>query len=175
MPPGRRGHGPADAGGILRIRMSEERLPAGQGPRQPVIARMALGKPITPRRAGRVIAGATMFLTLIGGVAVWLLDRHDVGNFGDSLWWALQTVTTVGYGDVVPENTSGRLVGALLMLNGIALVSVVTAAVTAMLIEQARQRQAADDGVGDALERIEARLAQIEAALSRSEGKPGRD
>jgi len=151
-------------------------LPAGQVPRPPVLERMLLGKPLTPRRAGRLIASVSLFLTLVGGVAVWLIDRHDVGNFGDSLWWAMQTVTTVGYGDVVPENTTGRLVGALLMLNGIALVTVVTAAVTAMLVEQGRRRHApADDGVRDALQRVEARLTEIEAAIVRSERKPNAD
>jgi voltage-gated potassium channel len=83
----------------------------------------------------------------------------------------MQTVTTVGYGDVVPENTTGRI-GALLMLNGIALTGIVTAAVTAALVEQARRRQSAgeDDEVPAALARIEERLGRIEASLP---GRPG--
>jgi voltage-gated potassium channel len=132
---------------------------------------MLFSKALTPRRAGRLIAAITLTLTFAGGLAAWLLDSNGVGSFGDSVWWAMQTVTTVGYGDVVPEDTTGRIIGAILMLNGVALISVVTAVVTAALMEQARRRRAAgeDDGVAAALVRIESRLARIEASL------PGQD
>jgi voltage-gated potassium channel Kch len=132
---------------------------------------MLFSKPLTPRRAGRLIAAVTLTLTFAGGLAAWLLDSNGVGSFGDSIWWALQTVTTVGYGDVVPEDTTGRIIGAVLMLNGVALISVITAVVTAALMEQARRRHAAkdDEGVEAALARIESRLARIEASL------PGQD
>lgn len=138
----------------------------------PLLERALVGRPITPRAAWRLIAATSLVLTLIGGLAVWLFDRDSVGGLGDSLWWALQTVTTVGYGDVVPESTVGRLVGAVLMLNGIAILSVITAAVTAMLIEQARRRRGGSaPDVTAALERIEARLTEIEARI----GSPQRD
>lgn len=132
---------------------------------------MLFSKALTPRRAGRLIAAITLTLTFAGGLAAWLLDSNGVGSFGDSIWWAMQTVTTVGYGDVVPEDTTGRIIGAILMLNGVALISVVTAVITAALMEQARRRRAVseDDGVAAALARIESRLARIEASL------PGRD
>ena len=98
-------------------------------------------------------------MTLAGGVAVRLVDRKDFHSLGDGLWWALQTLTTVGYGDVVPENTSGRLIGALLMLNGLALLTVISAAITAMLIRQTERRAAPrDDELIARLDRIEARL-----------------
>jgi voltage-gated potassium channel len=75
-------------------------------------------------------------------------------------------VTTVGYGDVVPAHTSGRLIGTVLMLNGIALLSVITAGVTAMLIEQARRHAPGADGeVLAKLDRIESRLAEIERRM----------
>jgi voltage-gated potassium channel len=130
----------------------------------------ALGREITPRRAARLIAGASLFLTVTAGLAAWLVDKKDFGSLRDSLWWALQTVTTVGYGDVVPEHTSGRLIGAVLMLNGIALLTVVTAAITAMLIEQARQRRrASDEEVLAKLEGIESRLAELSARIPPSD------
>jgi voltage-gated potassium channel Kch len=132
-----------------------------------LLQRALFGKPLTPRRAARLIAAASLLLTLCGGLAAWLIDRDSVGSLGASLWWSLQTVTTVGYGDVVPSGTAGRLVGAVLMLNGIALLSVVTAAITAMLVEQARRRRATDEAVPATLERIESKLAEIEARIDR--------
>jgi voltage-gated potassium channel len=158
----------ADATAILTSLMSEERTPVDQGGSRSLLQRALFGKPLTPRRAVRLIAAASLLLALGGGVAAWLVDRDGIGTLGDSLWWALQTVTTVGYGDVVPEDTTGKLIGAVLMLNGIALVSVITAAVTAMLVEQARRRRStSDETLLATLERIEARLAELEARVGR--------
>ena len=125
------------------------------------------GRQLTAQRAARVIAGSTFLLTLAGGFGAWLIDRKDFDGLGDALWWAVQTVTTVGYGDVVPQHVSGRLIGVALMLQGIALLTVITAAVTATLIEQARQRlrHSEPDAVLAKLEQVEARLESIEEGL----------
>jgi voltage-gated potassium channel len=113
-----------------------------------------------------VISVSTLLLTLAGGVGAWLIDRKDFDGVGDALWWAMQTVTTVGYGDVVPEHVTGRLIGVALMLQGIALLTVITASVTAALIEQARRRRSAKpDAVLAKLEQVEARLASIEEGM----------
>jgi voltage-gated potassium channel len=121
-------------------------------------------KPLTPRRAAMIISAYTFVITFAGGALAWALDPRDFRNFGDSLWWALQTVTTVGYGDVVPSG-SGRVVGVLLMLTGIAFLTVITAAVTASLIEAARKRMVRADDPEAQLKEIIARLATIEARL----------
>ncbi|HEX6601929.1 MAG TPA: potassium channel family protein [Solirubrobacterales bacterium] len=141
---------------------------------RPVLQWVLFGKPITPARAGGLIAATSLLLTLCGGTATWLLDKDGIDGIGDSFWWALQTVTTVGYGDVVPEGATGRIVGAILMLNGIALISVVTAVVTAMLVDQARRRrgEGAEAEIAAALERIEARLDQIESRIGSPGGQP---
>ena len=82
------------------------------------------------------------------------------------MWWAVQSVTTVGYGDVVPTGTGGRVIASIVMLTGIAFISLVTASVTAILVEQARQRRPTqDDPVTGQLERIAGRLEAIEARL----------
>ena len=121
---------------------------------------------LTARRAAGVISISTLLLTAAGGAGAWLVDRKDFDGFGDAMWWAVQTVTTVGYGDVVPEHVSGRLIGAVLMLQGIALLTVITASVTATLIEQARRRrQDQSDDVLAKLEQMDARLESIERGM----------
>jgi voltage-gated potassium channel len=135
--------------------------------RQSRLQRLLEGRQLTARRAAWVIAGSTFVLTLAGGFAAWLVDRQDFDGVGDALWWAVQTVTTVGYGDVVPEHLTGRLIGVALMLQGIALLTVITAAVTATLVEQTRQRlrRSEPDAVLAKLEQVEARLASIEDGM----------
>jgi len=121
-----------------------------------------------------VISVATVILTVAGGVAIWLVDSDSFSSLGEGLWWAVQTLTTVGYGDVVPDDTTGRLIGTLVMLVGIAFLTVLTAAVTATLIDQMRQRRQAAPDQGDddedrasSLREINTRLEAIEAMLAK--------
>jgi voltage-gated potassium channel len=97
--------------------------------------------PDTPRRAALQIALATIVVAVAGGILAWALDRQDFPTIGQGLWWSLQTVTTVGYGDVVPHRTEGRVIGGVVMLTGVAFIAVITSSVTAALIESARQRR----------------------------------
>ena len=60
--------------------------------------------PSTARRAGQWIAVSTLVVSIAGGVAIWLLDRDEFPTLGSGMWWSLQTVTTVGYGDHVPAD-----------------------------------------------------------------------
>ena len=126
-----------------------------------------LAETLTPRKAAQIIMVATLLVTLAGGFLIWLVDHKEFPNLGTSLWWSLQTVTTVGYGDIVPADTTGRIIGAVLMLQGLALITVVAAAVTATLIEQVRKRRNLDEDSATLvhLKRIEARLDAIEGAL----------
>jgi voltage-gated potassium channel len=85
--------------------------------------------------------------------------------------WALQTVTPVGYGDVTPHNLSGRIVAAFVMLEGIAFLTIVIAAITSTFVARA-QRERAAQGQATGLEpapRIEARLEHLEERLDRIE------
>lgn len=122
---------------------------------------------MTARRAGLWIAAVTVAVTIVAGVLMWIVDREDFPNVWLGLWWAVQTVTTVGYGDVVPTNVVGRGLGTIVMLTGIAFVTVVTAAITAVFVESARRRIRVEDTkaqsdqhaeILERLERIEARL-----------------
>lgn len=135
-----------------------------QGGLPPRQARRLLGKPLTARRAARMIAGFTLLVTLASGTLGWLLDREDFPSLGTGLWWALQTVTTVGYGDVTPQHTEGRVIAALAMLAGIGFLAVITASVTATFVENARKRLggSADREIARELKEINARLARLE-------------
>jgi len=125
------------------------------------------GKPLTARRAARIIASVTLSITIISGVLMHLTDEKTYPTIGDGLWWAIQTVTTVGYGDLVPTSTVGRLVAALVMVVGIGFLTVVTAAITSSFIESARRRlQGTEtDTLSVKLDQIGAPLEVIEAGL----------
>src|SRR5262249_3353467 len=122
----------------------------------------------TPGGAVRAVAVLTLAMTLVSGTMIHVIDHDEFPTLGAGLWLAAQTVTTVGYGDVVPQATAGRLVAVYVMLTGIAFLTVSTAAISASLIAGARRqsRSAADEAVLDArLTEISNRLERIEAAL----------
>jgi voltage-gated potassium channel len=84
-------------------------------------------------------------LALVGGVIIRFVDDENFPSVGVGIWWALQTVTTVGYGDVVPSTFAGRTIGGLVMVIGIAFISFVTAGVTSTLVQRsAREGSEAD-------------------------------
>ena len=99
-------------------------------------------KTLTVRRSVEIIATVTISMTIIGGVVMHFTDEKTYPNIGDGLWWAIQTVTTVGYGDLVPNSTPGRLLAALVMVVGIGFLTVITAAITSAFVESARGRLA---------------------------------
>jgi hypothetical protein len=86
-----------------------------------------------------------------------LIDPHDFPSIGLALWWAVMTVTTVGYGDIVPTTTPGRVVASGLMITGFASLSLLTGFVASLLVHR---RAATDAEAG--LTRIEQRLEEIE-------------
>lgn len=86
--------------------------------------------------------------------------ESPIGDLADALWWAITTVTTVGYGDTYPTTTVGRGIGVALMLIGIALFGVVTANVAAYFVQE--DDQSRDDEVLSTLRRIDERLARLE-------------
>jgi voltage-gated potassium channel len=106
-------------------------------------------QPLSVRKAMAVIVSATVVSVLIGGVVITVVDSEEFPNIGIGLWWALQTVTTVGYGDVAPQNAAGRVVGAVIMLEAIAFIAIVTAAITSSFVERARRQQAATETGAD--------------------------
>jgi voltage-gated potassium channel len=98
------------------------------------------------------------------------VDHERFPSIGSGLWWAAQTVTTVGYGDNVPVSVGGRLLGVAVMLVGIGFLTVITAAITSTFVARSYQatQSGADLEAAEQLRQIETRLARIDAALTRS-------
>jgi len=139
----------------------------GRHEKVPLTARLLLRESFTARRAAGIIAGFTVLITVGGGILERVIDRREFPTIGKGLWFALQTVTTVGYGDVTPRQADGRFIAAVVMLAGIGFLAVITASVTASLVESSRRRFAAKSEVDVTrrLEEVSERLARIEAAL----------
>jgi voltage-gated potassium channel Kch len=99
-------------------------------------------------------------LVVMFGVLMWLVDRKDFPTVGVALWWAVSTVTTVGYGDVVPVQPAGRFVATGLMIVGYASLSLLTGIVASLLVQR---RVTAEEESSFA--RVEERLAEVEHLL----------
>ena len=116
----------------------------------------------------RLIA-TTAGLTILLGVLMSLVDRKDFPSVWLGMWWAIGTVSTVGYGDVVPVQTSGRILAAAAMIVGIGFLSLITATVASVLVSRASASSGEDADVMAALNRVEQRLESLERDL-RSRG-----
>lgn len=97
---------------------------------------------------GRVavyVAGSTTLVLFVAALAALDAERGRPGasivTFGDAVWWAIATVTTVGYGDLYPVTATGRVVAGGLMIAGIALLGVVTASLASWLIERVSEAE----------------------------------
>ena len=102
---------------------------------------------------------------VLGAVAVYALEADEnknIRHFGDALWRAITTVTTVGYGDITPITPEGRLVAVVLMLTGIGVIGVFTATVASLLFEEQQTESPEMVEIRQRLDRIEQQLQRIE-------------
>jgi voltage-gated potassium channel len=130
--------------------------------------------PSSVTNAAVLMIAITVVIVLVGGLVVWVFDRRDFPDLGGALWFTLQTVTTVGYGDNVPASGLGRVVGAAVMVVAVALIAILTASITSTFVEAAQRRRRAVDEVQarasaealqSSLDDVVARLTAIEAIL----------
>jgi voltage-gated potassium channel len=129
---------------------------------------------VVNRRVFPYLAGVTLALGLLAGFVVTLVDKKDFPTFGDGVWWAVVTLGTVGYGDIVPHTAWGRVVGSLVIVIGVTFIAFLTATVTSSFVsaaeEEARAQErkremAAEEEMRELLRNLKAQLDAIEAKL----------
>lgn len=132
------------------------------------------------RAIGHTIRGKVVVYTTFGAIiiiyaaslAILQAERAtnpDIRNFGDALWWSFTTVTTVGYGDIVPHTVTGRFVAIALMVAGVSLFGVVTATLASWIVERVAEEDTASQAASAAqLDRLQNEIRELTAAVSRS-------
>ena len=119
-------------------------------------------------------------LAFVGAIVIRIVDPDNFPSLGLAIWWALQTVTTVGYGDVVPTTTVGRVIGGLEMVLGISFITFLTAGVTSIVIQRGSAKAQAVERahderdaktVLDALIETRQAITALDARLDRIESK----
>ena len=140
---------------------------SSQGAGHNLLERRIEKKGLRPRVAASVIATLWLGAVVIFGIAEHLLDPDSFDTIWEGMWWATQTVTTVGYGDVVPNSTVGRLTAAVVMLTGLSLLAVTTGAVTNAFVQAAHRRRGhgGDDRVLAELAALRAELAELRTSM----------
>ena len=111
-----------------------------------------------------------LLAVVIFGVTEYLVDPTTFPTPWLGMWWALETVTTVGYGDVVPQSTAGKILGAFLLLGGLALLSVVTATITSSFIARV-QRTTRTDADSELLSEVWELRRQVDELVARQSSR----
>lgn len=119
-------------------------------------------------------------LAFVGAIVIRIVDPDDFPSLGLAIWWALQTVTTVGYGDVVPTTAVGRVIGGIEMVIGISFIAFLTAGVTSIVIQRGSAKAQAVERahderdaktILDALIETRQAITELDGRLDRIESK----
>jgi voltage-gated potassium channel len=134
-----------------------------------LIGRRVDKKGLRPRVAASIIAVLWLIAIVVFGIAEHLIDPDTFGTIWLGMWWATQTVTTVGYGDVVPDEAAGQLIATVLMIGGLSLFAVVTGVITSGFVAraQAAGRQDREDQLVTKLDQISSEVEALRSEVSR--------
>jgi voltage-gated potassium channel len=119
-------------------------------------------KGLRPRYAAYIVIAFWSLAIVVFGVVERLIDPDTFGSIWLGIWWATQTVTTVGYGDVVPEQTAGKVIAAFLMIGGLSFLAVLTGAITSAFVTRAQAEQR-DESAEQVMARFNEVSSQLEA------------
>ncbi len=124
------------------------------------------------RRAGRAV-GLVLALALSGALALRAVEPEVAGSLLDAVWWAVVTITAVGYGDIAPASVPGRQVGMALILASLAVFGYAAALASSALDREGREGKQREvlDAIAAAEERTAARIAALEAAVDELAGR----
>jgi voltage-gated potassium channel len=122
---------------------------------------------VSNRRVFPYLVGVIAVTSLVTGLIAHLIDRKDFPSFGIGIWWAVVTLGTVGYGDVVPHTTWGRVLGGVVIVCGVTFISFLIAIVTSLFIDAGRDaereaNEARHAEVTYLLRQLDARLGALE-------------
>ena len=149
---------------------------------EPAVVERQVQRIVKARSVTLGLAATFLVLAVFGAIVMRLADPGNYPSLGLALWWALQTITTVGYGDVVPTTTAGRVIGGVEMVLGVSFIAFVTAGVTSIVIQRGTTEAARADRAQrdqdvqtivaglmetrDAIAALDARLDRIEAGIT---------
>lgn len=157
---------------------------------------MSVSVPVRPRRsfirsrAQRALVNRRVFpflaftmvvVALLAAFVVTVIDEQDFPDFGTAAWWAIVTVGTVGYGDVVPHTGWGRVVGSVVIVFGVTFIAFLTAVVTSLFVEAEQEehraqveslQQAAHDETLRLLQELSDRVSTVETMLRAMRDQP---
>jgi voltage-gated potassium channel len=158
-----------------------------QPPRPPLLKRQIdrfQSDPASLRNATVLTITVTIAVVIVGSVVIWLFGGKNYPDFETAIWFTLQTITTVGYGDVTPDTGFGRLVAGVVMIVAIGFTTIVTALITSTFVEAGQRQRRTDeeqarreraDRADARLVEMTDRLAAIESRLDRLGAAPERD
>ena len=140
----------------------------GHDPRRPALIERRIRKIANARSITLALAMTFVGLSLAGAVAIRFLDEESFPSFGIAVWWALQTVTTVGYGDVIPAGSTGKVIGGIEMVLGVSFISFLTAGVTSAVIQRSQDKRHEEERVREMqdLQRLVETLGEIRTAIT---------
>jgi voltage-gated potassium channel len=122
-------------------------------------------KALTSGAAFRFVALITVFVVVVAGSVEAIVETKDFHHSTwQGIWWAVVTVTTVGYGDLAPTTVAGRIVAIVLMFVGIGFLSVLTATIASFFVKTERSEES--DEILAALHRVEGELAELRRQLA---------
>src|SRR3954462_6156060 len=148
-----------------RDRRGAERHASREERDQNWVDRKISRKGMRPRYAAYLVVATWLIAIVVFGIVQRIADPHTYPTIWLAWWWAIQTVTTVGYGDVVPQQTAGKVVAALLMVGGLSFLSILTATITSSFVAR-RQEKVRARGEDPLMQEMARLSAQVESLMT---------